>query len=144
MPVASIGAVLFVAALIARFEGKIPRIRAWMFFGAGATLGLGAIDKIVLKVVHLLEHATDVTSAKFFGTATPLLLLLGLTIWLFFKLIPKGASGHNAADFLMFILPAILTAAGGSWALLSVDANHATTSIMNTIITTVQDLAAGW
>lgn len=143
MPATTIGAILFLVALFARFEGKIPKTRAWMFFGAGATLGAGFIDQVVVKVVHELQNVTNVTTARLWGTAMPLLLLVGLMAWLFFKLLAKGSSGHSAADFLMFILPAVLLAAGGSWALWAGDANHATTAIGNEVITLFQSLAVG-
>lgn len=144
MPAASIGAILFIVALIARWKGKVPRLRPWLFFGSGATLGVGLFSQISVKIVHLLEHVSSVTTAKFFGTATPLILVIGLAVWMFFELIPKGASGHEWADAVMFLLPAVLVGAGGSWALLAADGGSATTSIMNSVITTIQDLASGW
>jgi hypothetical protein len=144
MPIASIGAILFIVAAIARWKGKAPRLRAWMFFGAGCCLGAGLLARISLKVTHLLEHAASVGTSKFFGTATPLILVIGVAVWMFFELIPKGASGHEYADFVMFLLPAVLIGAGGSWALLAYDGRSATTSIMNSVIGTIQDLSSGW
>jgi succinate dehydrogenase hydrophobic anchor subunit len=146
MPTAAIGAILFGIALLLRWDGKAPRIRAWMFFGAGTTIGVGLLSTLVAKVVHVTNNATQVTGSRVFGAigaSSGIILVAFVVGFLFLKVVAKGAGGHKFADVLMFCLPAILAAAGGSWALLAVQGQHATTSLAGSMIDFVQQLTAG-
>lgn len=144
MPAAVIGVILFGLGVVARMESKFPRLRPWFFFGSGCTIGIGLLSHLVSQIVRWFYHAGDVATTKIFGASAVIGLVIAGLFWLFLKLIPKGSSGHDWADFIMFLLPAILTAAGGSWALLTVDGTHATTSIVNSVISGIQQVASGW
>jgi hypothetical protein len=144
MTTAVCGAILLVIAGLLRWQGKAPRARAWLFFGSGATIGVGLLSQLANKVVHLLYHATDVTTAKVFGTSATIVLVVGLIGFLWLTVVAKGSSGHKMADLAMFLLPMVLTAAGGSWALLATQAGSGTTSLANSALSFVTSLASGW
>lgn len=139
----TIGVLLFVVAAGMRMAGKAPKSRAILFFGSGATLGIGLLSNIMVKLTQLLEHATDITTAKLFGAGVPIALVIGLGVFLYFQVHPKNGSPHGWTDFLAFLLPAILTGAGGQWALLGAHATAGTTSLGNTLLSFIQDLASG-
>jgi len=144
MAASAIGAILMVLAGLLRWEGKAPRARAVLFFGSGATLGIGLLSQLVTKVVHLLYHVTDDASARIWGTSVTLILVVATIGFLWLKVVAKGSSGHKAADLVAFLAPAILAAAGGSWAVLATQAGSGTTSLANSVLGFVTDLASGW
>ena len=145
MSAPQVGAVLFMAAVIFHIVGRVPKTRAIMFALSACCLGVGLLSHVMVRATDFLQNLVGRTTALVLGTATPLLLVLALCLFLYFQVERKASNPHKLTDPLMFLLPFLLTALGGSWAVFVDHVNSNTTSVVSQAVVWIQDtVRGGW
>ena len=110
---ATIGAVLFVIALVCIKRKSLPRGRAWMMLIAGACLsGMlgGAIGWLAGTVGAIGSGLTQIA----FGVGVPAVLTFAVGAFLYFDMVKKGASPKKWTPWAaLTFFPLVATTVGG-------------------------------
>lgn len=112
---AAIGVVCLVVGLVLWKRRKAPRTVGWFMLIAGFGVG-GLLGRFLYKVGTALGKVVSTGTAQLFGVAVPAALLVGIGVWLFLDLHPRGQRPSRALPWLALMFPVLLATMGGMYA----------------------------